>query len=337
MSVVCVTGGLGYIGSHTVVVLCQHFDKIIIIDNLSNTFTECLDRLHELVDSSKILFLQSDITDYNALKTVFTQNKIDSVIHFAALKSVGESVSKPLDYYEVNVMGTVNLLRAMKDGGCKKIIYSSSACTYGNWGSPYREDDKLEPINPYGRTKVICESILKDYSNSDSELEVMILRYFNPVGAHESGKIGEYPTGIPNNLVPYIQKVVLGELPKLRVFGNDYDTKDGTPVRDYIHVMDLAEGHVLALNHLKQGVQIYNLGTGIRNTVIDVIKAYEEASGKAVPYEIVGRRDGDAEVLLADPSKANRELGWVARKTLVEMCRDSYNWISNNPRGFTQN
>ena len=324
---ILVTGGLGYIGSHTVIELETLSSTIHILDNLSNSTELVLSRLRTLLPSKEIIFHKGDIRDPAYLSTVFT-NKIDAVIHFAALKAVGQSMENPLEYYNVNVGGTINLLIAMKNAGVRKFIYSSSACVYGDKGGIYVETDQTDAVNVYGKTKVAAERVIKDYANSDNSFEAIILRYFNPVGAHFSGLIGEDPNGIPDNLVPFIQKVVTGQQPLLKIFGNDYISNDGTAIRDYIHVEDLAKGHIAALNHLKHGVEIYNLGTGRGTTVLELVHTYEKVVGRAINYTIVGRRDGDVNTLQSICTKANTELKWIADKTIEDMCRDSWNFIN---------
>lgn len=325
---ILVTGGLGYIGSHTVVELAPLANTIHIIDNLSNATEQVFHKLKELLPQSNLVFHYGDMRDNIFLDTVF-KNKIDAVVHFAALKAVGLSMERPLDYYQVNVGGSVNLLLAMKKAGVKKFIFSSSACVYGDQGGIYKETDPRAAVNNYGKTKATTEQIIEDYAKSDPAFEGIILRYFNPVGAHPSGLIGEDPNGIPDNLVPFIQKVVTGKLEVLNVFGNDYISNDGTAIRDYIHVVDLAKGHVSALNYLKPGLDIFNLGTGKGTTVLEVVSAYERVIGRNINYRIVGRRDGDVNTLQSIPIKANTVLGWHAEKTIEDMCRDSWNFISN--------
>jgi UDP-glucose 4-epimerase len=325
---ILVTGGLGYIGSHTVVELSEIASTIHIIDNLFNASVEVFSKLEQLLPSKNLVFHKGDLRDESFLSSVFS-NPIDAVIHFAALKAVGQSMLKPLDYYQVNVGGTINLLQAMKSANVNKFIFSSSACVYGDQGGIYVETCPTDAVNVYGKTKVMVETILKDYAYANKEFSAIILRYFNPVGAHPSGLIGEDPNGIPDNLVPFIQKVATGRLEKLRVFGNDYISNDGTGIRDYIHIVDLAKGHVTALHHLKPGCEVYNLGTGKGTTVLELIKTYEKVIGREIPYEIVGRRDGDVNTLQSIPTKANTDLGWFAEKTVEDMCRDSWNYISS--------
>ena len=334
---VLVTGGAGYIGSHTAIELLESGKEIVIIDNFYNSCPKVLQRIKEL-SGKDFYFEECDIRDREALDKVFEKYDIDSVIHFAGLKAVGESCQKPLLYYENNISGTVTLCEAMAAHGVKKIVFSSSATVYGEHNvSPLNEDMVAGgTTNPYGTTKFFIEQILKDIAKSDSEWGVCILRYFNPIGAHESGRIGESPNGIPNNLMPYITQVAEGKREFLSVYGNDYDTHDGTGVRDYIHVVDLALGHIKALNKIENenGVLIYNLGTGNGYSVLDVVNAFEKASGVKVPYKIVDRRPGDLAAVYSDPTKAQNELGWKAEKTLDDMCADSYRWQHQNPNGY---
>jgi len=324
---ILVTGGLGYIGSHTIVELSDISSSIHILDNFSNSSLNTFANLQSLLPSKSLTLHQGDLRDPSFLSTVFS-HPIDAVIHFAALKAVGQSMENPLDYYQVNVGGTVNLLKAMKQAGVQKFIFSSSACVYGDQGGIYTETCPTAAVNVYGRTKVVVEQVIMDYSKANPAFQASVLRYFNPVGAHPSGLIGEDPNGIPDNLVPFIQKVVTGRLEKLNVFGNDYISSDGTAIRDYLHIVDLAKGHVVALNHLKPGVEVFNLGTGKGTTVLELVKAYEKVINRPIPYEIVGRRDGDVNTLQSIPTKANNILGWVAEKTVEDMCRDSWNYIS---------
>lgn len=331
-----VTGGLGYIGSHTCVELLNAGYEVIILDNLKNSKMEVLKRIEELT-WKKPKFYREDLLYKDGLDRVFSENKIDAVIHFAGLKAVGESVEKPLMYYKNNVIGTINLLQVMKGHNVKKIVFSSSATVYGDENiAPFTEDMKLKATNPYGWSKFMIEQILKDIYAADNSYSISILRYFNPIGAHKSGRIGEDPNGIPNNLMPYITQVALGRREKLYIFGNDYNTHDGTGVRDYIHVVDLAIGHLKALEKINKGsgVFIYNLGTGIGYSVLDVVKAFEKANDVKIPYEIVDRRPGDIDVCYADPTKAKLELGFETQFSLETMCRDSYNWQLNNPNGY---
>ncbi len=334
---VLVTGGAGYIGSHTAIELLESGKEIVIIDNFYNSCPKVLERIKELANKD-FHFEECDIRDREALDKIFEKYDIDSVIHFAGLKAVGESCQLPLLYYENNIGGTVTLCQAMADHGCKKIVFSSSATVYGeNNVSPLNESMVVGgTTNPYGTTKYFIERILMDLSKSDPEWGVCILRYFNPIGAHKSGRIGESPNGIPNNLMPYITQVAEGKREFLSVYGNDYDTHDGTGVRDYIHVVDLAKGHLKALDKImgENGVLTYNLGTGNGYSVLDVVKAFEKASGVKVPYKIVDRRPGDLASVYSDPSKAKAELNWSAEKNLEDMCADSYNWQHQNPNGY---
>lgn len=334
---VLVTGGAGYIGSHTAIELLNSGKEIVIIDNFYNSCPKVLDRIKELAGKD-FHFEECDIRDREALDKVFEKYDIDSVIHFAGLKAVGESCQKPLLYYENNISGTVTLCQSMAAHGVKKIVFSSSATVYGEHNvSPLKETMVAGgTTNPYGTTKFFIEQILTDLAKSDPEWGVCILRYFNPIGAHKSGRIGESPNGIPNNLMPYITQVAEGKREFLSVFGNDYDTHDGTGVRDYIHVVDLAIGHIKALTKIEgeNGVLVYNLGTGIGYSVLDVVKAFEKASGVKVPYKIVDRRPGDLATVYSDPSKAKAELGWTAERTLDDMCADSYRWQHQNPNGY---
>jgi UDP-glucose 4-epimerase len=336
---ILVTGGAGYIGSHTCVELLNLEYDIVVVDNLCNSSKESLRRVEEIT-GKKIPFYQVDLLDKESLEDVFKNNHIDSVIHFAGLKAVGESVAKPLEYYYNNIAGTLILCEVMKKYGVKDIVFSSSATVYGNPAfNPIAEDcPRGEITNPYGQTKAMIEQILIDLHRSDTEWNVVILRYFNPIGAHESGKIGEDPKDIPNNLLPYITQVAVGRRECLRVFGDDYDTPDGTGIRDYIHVVDLSLGHVKAIDKLKEkeGVSIYNLGTGVGYSVLDVVKAFEEASGVQIKYEIKPRRPGDIATSFADPKKAKNELNWEAKRSLPQMCEDSWRWQSLNPNGLIE-
>ena len=334
---ILITGGCGYIGSHTCIEMLKAGYDIVVIDNYYNAKPEALKRVKEL-SGKDFPFYECDIRDAAGLRKVFAAHPIDAVIHFAGLKAVGESVQKPLMYYENNVAGTVTLCEVMAEAGCKRIVFSSSATVYGmNNPSPLKETMPTGAVtNPYGRTKHMIEGILTDLCTSDPEWTAVLLRYFNPIGAHESGRIGEDPNGIPNNLMPYITQVAIGKLPQLSVFGDDYDTPDGTGVRDYIHVVDLARGHVCAIRKLETncGLFICNLGTGKGYSVLDVIHAFEKACGKKLPYVIEARRPGDIAECYADPSKAKRELGWVAEYGIEEMCADSWNWQKKNPDGY---
>ncbi len=323
---VLVTGGAGYIGSHTCVELLNEGEQIIIVDNFSNSKPEVLNQIRKITGKD-FQFYQADLLNREAIKKIFSENAVESVIHFAGLKAVGESVSLPLRYYHNNITGTLILCEEMEAANVKRLVFSSSATVYGmNNPVPYREDMPTSATNPYGWTKVMIEQILKDLYTANPTFSISILRYFNPVGAHESGLIGEDPNGIPNNLTPYIAKVAKGELPKLTVYGDDYDTKDGTGVRDYIHVVDLAKGHLSALKKLRTetGVSIYNLGSGEGHSVLEVVRAYEKASGRPVPYVIGPRRAGDIASCYADPKKAEQELHWKATKSLYDMCLDSW-------------
>lgn len=336
MKKILVTGGAGYIGSHTVVELVAAGYEAIIVDDLSNGSVQVLDRLKSIT-GREISFYQGSVADKGFMNRVFEENHIDAVIHFAAYKAVGESVQEPLKYYENNVGGTIALLEVMKENKVDHIIFSSSATVYGmNNISPLTEDLPTSATNPYGYTKLMMEQILTDLARAHSDWSVTNLRYFNPIGAHESGMIGEAPNGIPNNLMPYITQVAVGKLQELSVFGNDYDTHDGTGVRDYIHVVDLAKGHVLALKHNleNKGVAVFNLGTGIGYSVLDMVKVFENVNGVKIPYTIKDRRPGDMATCYADASKANDILGWKAEKTLQDMMRDSWRWQSSNPNGY---
>lgn len=336
MKKILVTGGAGYIGSHTVVELVAAGYEAIIVDDLSNGSVQVLDRLKSIT-GREISFYQGSVADKGFMNRVFEENHIDAVIHFAAYKAVGESVQEPLKYYENNVGGTIALLEVMKENKVDHIIFSSSATVYGmNNISPLTEDLPTSATNPYGYTKLMMEQILTDLALANSDCSVTNLRYFNPIGAHESGMIGEAPNGIPHNLMPYITQVAVGKLQELSVFGNDYDTHDGTGVRDYIHVVDLAKGHVLALKHNleNKGVAVFNLGTGIGYSVLDMVKAFENVNGVKIPYTIKDRRPGDVATCYADASKANDILGWKAEKTLQDMMRDSWRWQSSNPNGY---
>lgn len=334
---ILITGGCGYIGSHTAIELQNAGYDVIILDNFYNSKPEVLNRIRELTNTN-IPFCECDIRDADGLRRVFKENKIEAVIHFAGLKAVGESVKKPMEYYDNNVGGTVTLCEVMAESGCKRMVFSSSATVYGmNNPVPFKETMPTgEVTNPYGRTKVIIEEILQDICRSDDEWTAILLRYFNPIGAHQSGRIGEDPNGIPNNLMPYISQVAIGKLKQLSVFGDDYDTPDGTGVRDYIHVVDLALGHVKAVDYaLKhKGTEIVNLGTGVGYSVLDIVHAFEEVNGINIPYKITPRRAGDIATCYSDPSKAEKVLGWKAKYTIQDMCRDSWRWQSNNPSGY---
>ncbi|MBQ4487613.1 MAG: UDP-glucose 4-epimerase GalE [Oscillospiraceae bacterium] len=334
---ILVTGGAGYIGSHTCIELLDAGEDIIVLDNFSNSKPRALELIKEITGKD-FKFYEADLLDRAAVSRIFEENKIDSVIHFAGLKAVGESVAKPIEYYHNNITGTLILCNEMRKHGCKTIVFSSSATVYGEPAMiPITEEcPKGTCTNPYGWTKWMIEQMLIDTQKADPEWKVALLRYFNPIGAHESGKIGENPNGIPNNLMPYIQQVAVGKLPELGVFGNDYPTHDGTGVRDYIHVVDLAKGHLKAIEKLRtmKGVGIWNLGTGNGYSVLDVVNAFVKASGVDVPYKIKPRRPGDIAECYADPSKALSELGWKAEKGLAEMCADSWRFIKNNPNGL---
>ncbi len=335
--VILVTGGAGYIGSHTCVELLNAGYEVVVMDNLCNSSEEALEAVEEIT-GKKLKFYETDMLDKDGLEEIFQKESIDAVIHFAGLKAVGESVEKPLEYYYNNLSGTLTLCDAMRRHGVKDMVFSSSATVYGDPAFvPITEEcPKGQITNPYGQTKGMLEQILTDIHVSDPQWNVVLLRYFNPIGAHPSGKIGEDPKGIPNNLLPYIAQVAVGKLEKLGVFGDDYDTPDGTGVRDYIHVTDLALGHVKAIEKLKdkEGVSVYNLGTGKGYSVLEVLHAFEKACKKTLPYEIKPRRAGDIAVCYADASKAHRELGWSAARGIEEMCADSWRWQSNNPNGF---
>jgi len=333
---VLVTGGAGYIGSHTCVELLNAGYDICVVDNLSNSCEEALNRVKKITGKD-FKFYKVDLLDLDGLDKVFSENKIEFVIHFAGLKAVGESVANPLKYFENNVGGAINLLKVMTKYNVKKFVFSSSATVYGDKAPvPYVETLPCAAINPYGRTKLMIEKILQDVYASDNEWDIALLRYFNPVGAHSSGLIGEDPNGIPNNLMPYISQVAVGRLECLNIFGNDYDTKDGTGVRDYIHVVDLAIGHLKALDKIKNkvGVVIYNLGTGQGYSVLDMVNAYSKALGRPINYRFVDRRPGDLAEYYADPSKAERELGFKATRTLDDMCRDTIRWQEGNKNGY---
>ncbi|MED4228026.1 UDP-glucose 4-epimerase GalE [Neobacillus cucumis] len=335
---VLVTGGAGYIGSHTCIELLNAGRDIIVVDNYSNSKPESLKRVKELTGKD-FAFYEVDLLDRMGLEKVFAENQIEAVVHFAGLKAVGESVSIPLHYYHNNITGTLILCEVMKQFGVKNLVFSSSATVYGMPERvPISEDFPLGATNPYGRTKLMVEEILRDLYVSDSEWSIALLRYFNPIGAHESGRIGEDPNGIPNNLMPFITQVAVGKLKQLQVFGSDYPTVDGTGVRDYIHVVDLAIGHLKALEKIlpSTGVEAYNLGTGTGYSVLEIVSAFEKASGVEIPYKIVDRRPGDVAVCYADPAKAKNELGWTASRGIAEMCEDSWRWQKNNPNGYEE-
>ena len=337
MAKILITGGAGYIGSHTALELLNKGYEVVVYDNLSNSSQESLRRVEELT-CKKVAFYEGDILDKEALTAMFKAENVDAVIHCAALKAVGESVQKPLEYYHNNITGTLSLMGVMDEVGVKNIVFSSSATVYGDPAIiPITEEcPKGQCTNPYGWTKSMLEQILSDIQKADPEWNVVLLRYFNPIGAHKSGTIGENPNGIPNNLMPYITQVAVGKLKELGVFGNDYDTPDGTGVRDYIHVVDLAKGHVKALKKIedKSGLSIYNLGTGKGYSVLDIVKNFEEANGVKIPYVIKERRPGDIATCYSDASKAERELGWKAEYDIKDMCADSWNWQSKNPNGY---
>ncbi|MGE5522722.1 MAG: UDP-glucose 4-epimerase GalE [Rhodospirillaceae bacterium] len=333
MNKILVTGGAGYIGSHTVVELLDRGWDVIVLDNFAGSRRSVIERLKQIAKRSFDL-VEADVRDKSAIDSVFSTHPIDAVIHFAALKAVGESFDLPLDYYETNVAGTLNVLKAMRDHGVKRFVFSSSATVYGHpRENPIREDFPLCATNPYGRTKIVVEDVLRDVYASDKTWSIALLRYFNPTGAHSSGLIGENPRGIPNNLMPYIAQVASGRLSQLTVFGNDYPTADGTGVRDYIHVVDLAIGHVKALELLNSGpgLRTYNLGTGRGYSVMEMIAAFETATGSPIPYKVVGRRPGDIATCYADPTLAQNEMGWKAQRGIVEMCADAWRWQQNCP------
>ena len=335
---ILVTGGAGFIGSHTLIELYKAGHTALVVDNLYNSNAEALRRVAQIIGVPEVPFIQADIRDREALEDIFAAHHFDACIHFAGLKAVGESVAKPLEYYENNMNGTFVLLDVMRKHGCKNIIFSSSATVYGDPAMiPITEEcPKGQCTNPYGQTKSMLEQVMSDVQKADPEWNVVLLRYFNPIGAHPSGRIGENPNGIPNNLMPYITQVAVGKRECLGVFGNDYPTHDGTGVRDYIHVVDLASAHVAALQAIerKQGLAIYNIGTGHGYSVLDVVKTFIRVNGVYIPYEIKPRRAGDIATCYCDPAKAERELGWKAQFGLEEMCRDSWNWQKNNPNGY---
>jgi UDP-glucose 4-epimerase len=334
---ILVTGGAGYIGSHTIIELLNEKHTVVVVDNLSNSSQESLKRVEKITNTT-IPFYNIDVRNAEALEKVFEEHSFDAAIHFAGLKSVGQSVSQPLEYYSNNIDSTLVLLNAMKKYNVKKLVFSSSATVYGTpMELPLKETSRIGVgiTNPYGQTKFMIEQILRDLSISDNTMEITLLRYFNPVGAHKSGLIGEDPNDIPNNLLPYVAQVAVGKLEKVNVFGGDYNTVDGTGVRDYIHVVDLAHGHVAALQHSKPGVEVYNLGTGRGVSVLELISAFSNAAGKDIPYQIVGRRPGDVDSCYATAEKANQNLGWQAKKSIEEACADSWRWQSQNPSGFT--
>ena len=336
---VLVTGGAGYIGSHTCVELLNEGYGVVVVDNLCNSNAESLNRVEELTGKT-VKFYEGDVRDEALLKKIFAENELGCVIHFAGLKAVGESVAKPWEYYDNNLNSTLVLTKVMKEAGMKNIIFSSSATVYtADNEMPLKETSRTgHCTNPYGWTKYMTEQILSGMANADKEWGIVLLRYFNPIGAHESGRIGEDPRGIPNNLMPYITQVAVGRREKLSVFGNDYDTPDGTGVRDYIHVVDLAKGHVAAVKYVQEnkGCEVFNLGTGIGYSVLDMVHTFEEANGVKVPYQITDRRPGDLATCYADPAKSAEVLGWTATKNLTDMCRDSWNWQSHNPKGYAE-
>ncbi|KAK6935349.1 NAD(P)-binding domain [Dillenia turbinata] len=339
---ILVTGGAGFIGTHTTVQLLNEGFRVSIIDNLDNSCEEAVQRVRDLVGpelSQRLQFHLGDLRNRNDLEKLFSQTKFDAVIHFAGLKAVGESVANPRRYYDNNLIGTINLYEVMAKYNCKKMVFSSSTTVYGQPEKvPCDEDSKLMAINPYGRTKLFLEEIARDIQRAEPDWKIISLRYFNPVGAHESGKLGEDPKGIPNNLMPYIQQVAVGRLPVLNVYGHDYPTRDGTAIRDYIHVMDIADGHIAALRKLLTtediGCVAYNLGTGQGTSVLEVVAAFEKASGKKIPIKLCPRRPGDATAVYASTEKALKELGWKAKYGIEEICRDQWKWVSNNPWGY---
>ncbi len=336
MGKILVTGGAGYIGSHTCVELLDEGYEIVVADNLSNSKFEAINRIKQITGKD-FRFYEADICDKKAMKNIFNENKIDSVIHFAGLKAVGESVEKPLEYYKNNLNSTINLCEIMKECKVKKIVFSSSATVYGSPEKvPIDENEKLWCTNPYGWTKFMNEQILKDLYESDNEWSIILLRYFNPIGAHKSGLIGEDPNGIPNNLLPFVSQVAIGKLPEVSVFGNDYPTHDGTGIRDYIHVTDLAKGHCKAIEKTRNfnGADAINLGTGKGYSVMEIIDAFSKACGKVIPYKIADRRPGDIASCFADPQKANIVLNWQAQKDIDEMCKDTWRWQEMNPNGY---
>ncbi|XP_042021780.1 bifunctional UDP-glucose 4-epimerase and UDP-xylose 4-epimerase 1-like isoform X3 [Salvia splendens] len=339
---ILVTGGAGFIGSHTVVQLLKEGFKVSVLDNLDNAVEEALDRVRQLVGpqlSNNLDFHLGDIRNADDLEKLFSESKLDAVIHFAGLKAVGESVANPMRYFDNNLVGSINLYKVMAKYNCKKLVFSSSATVYGQPDKiPCVEDFELKAMNPYGRTKLFLEEIARDLQKADQKWRIILLRYFNPVGAHESGMLGEDPKGIPNNLMPYITQVAVGRLPELNVYGHDYPTPDGSAIRDYIHVMDLADGHVVALEKLLQsngiGCVAYNLGTGRGTSVLEMVAAFERASGKKLPIKLCPRRPGDATAVYASTDKAEKELGWKAKYGIDEMCRDQWKWASQNPWGY---
>ena len=335
---ILLAGGAGYIGSHTCIELISAGHTVVIADNLCNSKKEAVKRVEKIV-GQEIPFYEINVCDHDSLRKVFSENKIDAVIHFAGLKAVGESCEKPLMYYRNNLDSTLTLLEVMKEFGCHNFVFSSSATVYGIPETvPLVETMPTSCTNPYGWTKLMTEQILQDVTKTDPELSVVLLRYFNPIGAHESGTIGENPNGIPNNLMPYITQVAVGKLKELGVFGNDYPTPDGTGVRDYIHVVDLAKGHVKAIDYADahKGTEIFNLGTGVGYSVLDIVKTFSKVNNVEIPYQIKPRRAGDIAECYADPTKDKEVLGWTAEKTLEDMCRDSWNWQKKNPKGYEE-
>jgi UDP-glucose 4-epimerase len=334
---ILVTGGAGFIGSHTAVELARAGFRPVIADNLCNSSRVSIERVRELAGVNDLPFYEADVRDRDRMLSILRDEACEAVIHFAGLKAVGESSERPMEYYSVNVLGTLSLLEAMQAAECRHIVFSSSATVYGNpVFLPYTEDHPLAPINPYGQTKLAAEMLLRDVAASGKGIEAGILRYFNPIGAHASGRMGEDPLGIPNNLMPFVAQVATGRRPELNVFGCDYDTPDGTGVRDYIHVVDLAEAHLAALEHLRGGGKTFtvNIGSGEGHSVLDVVRGFEAASGKTIPLKFAPRRVGDLPIYYADPSKAKELLGWQTRLTLKEMCRDQWAWSSRNPKGY---
>ncbi len=335
---ILITGGAGYIGSHTNLQMLAAGHEIVVVDNLSNSSNESISRV-QTISGKSFPFINADIRDKDAMRAIFKAHDISAVIHFAGLKAVGESTEKPHLYYDNNVVGSLHLFEVMMEFGVKNIVFSSSATVYGDPASvPIKEDFPLSATNPYGRTKLMIEDMLRDMHKADNTWRIALLRYFNPIGAHETGMIGEDPNGIPNNLLPYVAQVAVGRLAKLRVFGNDYPTHDGTGIRDYIHVMDLADGHVAAVNYLlqNQAMITVNLGTGNGYSVLDVVNAFAKVSNKAVPYEFLPRRAGDVAINYADPATAKQILGWAATRELEQMCADTWKWQSNNPQGYAK-
>jgi UDP-glucose 4-epimerase len=335
---VLVTGGAGYIGSHTCLALLTAGHEVVVIDNLENSKEIVFERIKRICGRTPV-FYHEDIRNKEVVFEILVKHKIDAVMHFAGLKAVGESVAQPLKYYETNVVGSLVLFEAMKEAGVHTLVFSSSATVYGDpLSSPVKEDSPLVAMNPYGRSKLMVEDILRDLIHADALGRIILLRYFNPVGAHESGLIGEDPTGIPTNLMPYISQVAVGKLAKLNVYGGDYQTPDGTGIRDYIHVLDLADGHISALNWLveRKGLHTFNLGTGKGNSVLEVVQAFEAATGKSIPYQIVDRRPGDIAQCYADSSRAECELKWEAQHGIEKMCRDTWNWQEKNPNGYEE-